>query len=181
MNNGNAFQAFVEESSRQLSQLNVIDYYQEPMPSASDALLDQMVVRFCGASKAERDTFVSSMTQKQRSLFGIFGHRAATLSVRNASPEQLTRGLIGAVIANYIIPARRQVEHGLAVYHHCAIKIGVKPVDLFEEAATFAGDQLAARMITFGRRGDVVLSKFGWRELKTDDGIKYKFDWGNFA
>lgn len=181
MNNGNSFLAFVEESRRQLGQLKVIDYYQEPMPSANDELLDQIVARFSRSSNDERETFLSSLSQQQRSLFGIFGHRSATLAVRSDSRERLTRGLIGAVMANYVIPTRRLVDPGLAIYHHCALKLGVNTVDLFEGAATYAGSELAARLTSFGRRSDVVLSKYGWRELKTDDGVKYKFDWGAAA
>jgi hypothetical protein len=98
--------------------------------------------------------------------------------VRQESRDWLLSGLIGAVISNYVVPEKRNVEVGMAIFHHCARKLNIPPAEIFAEAARFAAFDLATRLITFGNRSDVILSKFGWQELQTADGVKYKFNWG---
>ena len=178
MQNGNSFSAFVDEVVQFLDDKKVIEYFAEEIPSAMDEVLFGYCQRFMLASVPQRQQFQEALAQAHRSFFGIFGHRAATIAVRQSSPEWLLAGLVGAIISNYVIPKRRNVEVGLAVYHHCARKLDISPVALFKEAARFADLALATRLIAFGSRADVVLSKFGWQELKTADGVKYKFSWG---
>ena len=175
MQNGNAFSAFIREVVQFLDDKKVVDYYAETLPSPTDEVLLGYCQRFMLATASQREQFQEALAQEHRSLFGIFGHRAATVAVRQESREWLLCGLIGAIISNYIIPPRRNVEVGLAVFHHCARKLGIVPPDLFSEAAKFTSLDLATRLIAFGNRADVVLSHFGWQELKTPEGVKYKF------
>ena len=100
------------------------------------------------------------------------------MSLRKRSRARLLQGLIGAVISNFVIPEKRRVEVGLAVYHHCARQLQVNTVDLFEEAATLASPAYAVTLREFGRRSDVILSKYGWEERQTPDGVTFKFNWG---
>ena len=176
--NGDSFRAFTEESIDFLNRKKVLDYYQEPLPSPTDDRLAGMAGRFMAATDWEREAFQSALSQENRSLFGIYGHRAATLSVRQQAPEKLLSGLMGHVIANYTIPDRRNVSLGLAVYHHCAHKLGLSPIDLFDEAAGYANPPLADLLMQFGRRTDVNLRSFGWRELVTPEGVRYTFSFG---
>ena len=185
MNNGSAFRAFTDEVGQYLAGLKVVDYYAQPLPSAVDERLHEIVVRFMSGTAVDHDTFQQSLAPEQRSMFGIYGHRAATLAVRQnshnygptPSRDWLLSGLVGAVIANYIIPHKRHVEVSLAVYHHCAQKIGAAPQALFAEAARFAQPELAAKLAAFGQRTDVNLKQFGWQEQKTPEGVRYKFSW----
>jgi hypothetical protein len=178
MKNGNAFSAFINDTMNLLSALNVVEYYAASIPATTDEQLRAIIGRFMAATPEERETFQSTLTKEHRSLFGIYGHRAATIAARKDSSAWLLSGLVSAAIANYTIPIKRQVEVGLAVYHHVARKLNLKPIDLFEEAAVYAAADIARQFLTFGRRGDVTLSKFGWQELKTQDGVKYKFKYG---
>lgn len=176
--NGDSFRAFTEEAIDFLNRKKVLDYYQEPLPSPTDDRLAGIVGRFMAATEREREAFQSALSQANRSLFGIYGHRAATLSVRQQAPEKLLSGLVGDVIANHVIPDRRDVSLGLAVYHHCARKLGLNPVDIFDEAARYAGPPLANLLLHFGRRDDVNLRSFGWREVQTAEGVRYTFNFG---
>jgi hypothetical protein len=36
---------------------------------------------------------------------------------------------------------------------------------------------MAARLLSFGNKPDVTLKQYGWREIKTPDGVRYKFEW----
>lgn len=179
MHNGDAFRAFTEEVITELSQVTAVDYYVQPMPSELDGRVQAIITRFIAATATERDQFQQSLPSEIRSLFSIFGHRAATLAARNQSADRksadwLQTGLIGFTIANYIIPKKRKVELGLAVYHHVARKLELNPIDLFETAAQFGSPEIAIHLLTYGRRTDITLIKFGWQELKTPDGVKYK-------
>jgi hypothetical protein len=176
--NGNAFLAFTEATVQFLDGLNVIDYYRRPLPAPADERLDAIVAQFMAAAPAQRNAFQETLTPSHRAPFGIYGHRAATRAVRQTARDLLLQGLVGAVLANYVIPPRRNVEVGLAVYHHCALKLELNPADLFTRAADYAPSDLAYRLVNFGSRADVTLSKFGWRELHTPAGVQYKFEWG---
>lgn len=178
MQNGSAFTAFINETINELSGMQVVAYYAEPLPAAPDGRFQQIITRFSAASPTEREQFQQALNERQRSLFGIFGHRAATLAARTEEIAWLKAGLIGAAISNYIIPEKRRVEMSLAVFHHVARKLNQPPVDLFEETAVYASDAFAPTLLAFGRKAAINLSSYGWRELKTDDGIKYKFEWG---
>ena len=177
MKNGNAFRAFTDEARHYLAGLKVVIYYAEPIPSLTDERLRVMVERFVRGTAVEQEQFQLALAPEQRSLFGIYGHRAATLAVRQNSRDWLFTGLIGAVMANYIIPPKRNVDVSLAVYHHCAQKIGVSPAELFAEAAQHAQPDLAQKLHHFGHRADVNLKQFGWQEQKTPEGVRYKFSW----
>lgn len=177
MNNGSAFRAFTDEAGQFLAGLKVVEYYAAPLPSAVDEQIHAVVARFMKGTAVERQLFQEALTPEQRSLFGIYGHRAATLAVRQNKRDWLLSGLVGAVLANYIIPPKRNVDISLAVFHHCAQKIGETPATIFAEAAHYAGPTLAGKLTAFGQRTDVVLKQFGWQEQKTPEGIRYKFSW----
>lgn len=182
MKNGNAFRTFTDEAKQYLAGLKVVIYYAEPIPSTTDERLRAIVTRYLRGTAVDREQFQLSLAQEHRSLFGIYGHRAATLAVRQSSHSSQSRdwlfsGLIGAVIANYVIPPRRNVDISLAIFHHCAQKIEISPAALFAEAAQYAQPNLAEKLSNFGRRADVNLKQFGWQEQKTPEGVRYKFSW----
>lgn len=180
--NGTAFAAFIADSVLFLRGIQLMDYYREPLPSPTDGRLAAMVSRLMLATVAQREQFQQALTPAQRSLFGILGHRAAMLARQPTMDEPVARGwllqgLVATAVANYTIPPKRNVEVTLALFHHCARKLGVNTVDLFETAAAYAGTAVADRLRAFGLRSDVRLSSYGWRELKTPEGIRYKFEW----
>lgn len=84
---------------------------------------------------------------------------------------------MGSVIANSPIPPNRNVDAALAVFYHCARKLDLEPQNVFDDAAQFAAGDMAARLTAFGRRDDVTLKQYGWREIRTPDGVNYKFEW----
>lgn len=177
MKNGNAFGTFVDETIQFLSGLKVVVYYAEPIPSATDDKMRLIVERFMRGTAVEQAQFQQTLAQEHRSYFGIYGHRAATLAVRQNSRDWLLTGLVGSVISNYIIPPKRNIDVSLAVYHHCAQKIDVSPAQLFAEAAGYAPPPLAEKLTTFGLRADITLKQFGWQEQTTPEGVRYKFSW----
>ena len=176
MQNGNALHILIEEAAVVLSAINMVAYYAAPLPDDIDERLRQVVTQFTVLTPEQRVRFLESLTSEQRSVFGIFGHRAATLAAREKSPDWLRSGLTGYVMANYTIPQGRQVMVGLAVYYHVARLLELNPVNLFEETAVYAAPEMAEEMLAYGRDGEISLHQYGWRELKTPDGLRYKFD-----
>jgi hypothetical protein len=175
--NGQALQAYVESARIILSALTAVDYYGLPLPYPIDEKLRILINAFTALSSGQREIYMAGLLPPERALFGIFGHRAATLSVRSQDREWLQLGLIGNVIANYIIPENRDVTRSLAVFHHCARRLELDPIVQFEDAAQFASEPMASLMREFGARPDVELHLFGWREIRTPEGIRFKFDW----
>lgn len=175
--NGQAFRAYLESALFVLAPLTTVDYYSTPLPSPVDEALAEIVSAFTAWTRPKREDFLESLPAAKRALFGIFGHRAATLAVRRGDPDWLSLGLLGSAIANYEIPPGRNVDVAMAVFYHCAQKLSIDPERLFDEAAEFASGDITTRLRNFGRRTDVNLKQFGWREIKTQDGVRYKFEW----
>lgn len=175
--NGQAYHAYLESAQTVLEQLTTADYYASPLPTPADEALVEIVGAFTAWPLPVRERFLANLPADKRGLFGIFGHRAATLAMRREDPDQLRLGLIGNVLANSPVPQNRNVDAALAVFYHCAQKLGLSPSDLFADAAQFATDDMAERLNEFGRRTDVSLKQFGWREIKTPEGVRYKFEW----
>lgn len=175
--NGQAYRPYLESALSLLNVLTTADYYASPIPSSTDEALGEIVNALTAWSSNVRREFIDSLPSEKRGIFGVFGHRAATIAVRKGDPEWLRRGLIGNVIANTPVPPNRNLEAALVVYYHCALKLGMEPQTLFDDAAHYASGDLGERLEVFGRRSDVSLKSFGWREIKTPDGIRFKFEW----
>ncbi len=176
MQNGNDFYIFVQDTTQFLAELTVPTYYAMELPADVDERMQKIVARYMAAKEGQWAQFREALAQEKRSLLGIYGHRAATMAAREESREWLLNGLVGNAISNTVTPERRRVEVALAVFMHVARKLVVNPIDLFEEAAVYATPEYAQTLHKFGRRGNVTLRQFGWTELKTVDGLKYKFD-----
>ncbi len=175
--NGNALLAFLQDTVAILSDLDLLGYYQQPLPSDSDHQVRQVVDRFSTLSLGEQAQFLDGLADDRRPLFGIFGQRSATLSVREQDPAWLSAGLTGAVIANYHIPNGRPVEPALAVFYHCATELGLDPAVLFAVAARMASEDMALRLTDFGRKPEITLRHYGWKVVKTPDGVVFRNEW----
>jgi hypothetical protein len=173
MKNGTEFRVFVEETAVFLTETAVLDYFRQPLPALLDERLGQIVDRFMAASPAQRSLLLAALEKSQMALFGIFGHREATMGMRQESRERLLRGLVGLALAHHELD-RGSLEAALAVPHYVARRLGLNTVDLFDEAAGFVGEAIGDYLRGYGRRSDVGLRMYGWREIKTPDGVKYK-------
>jgi hypothetical protein len=177
MKNGTEFKVFVEKTAVFLAETAVLDYFRQPLPSPLDERMAEVVSRYMAASPEQRQLLLTALSKQQRSLFAVFGHREATLGIRTESRERLLRGLVGTAITHQMLD-RGSLEASLVVHHHIARKMGVNTVDLFDEAAGFVSGPIVDYLRVYGRRSDVGLRNFGWREIKTPDGVKYKISPG---
>lgn len=175
--NGSALHAYAAELSDFLAGQSSLSYYRDPLPSPVDERLDEALSRYIALAPVERATLRSLLPPRAKALFGIYGHRAATRAVNTAVSGLLQKGLIASTIANDEIPPGRRIEIGLAVYHHCARKLGLNPADLFNIAADYATDELAPYLVSFGNQADVTLKQYGWQERHTAEGVQYTYSW----
>ena len=175
--NGRAFQAYLAGARAVLESVTAIGYLQMALPAPLDGQLAEIAGAFTALAAPERERFMSGLSAAERALFALFGHRAATLAARSGDAEQLRLALVGSVIANYDIPDKRNVDVALAVFHHCARKLELNLPEVFDEAAQYATAAMAERLRAFGRRTDVTLRQFGWREIRGEEGVRYKFEW----
>lgn len=175
--NGQAYRAYLEGALAITGRMAVAEYYAMPLPSPIDDALAEIASAFSAWPPHLREQFQEALDARGRGLFGIFGHRAATLAVRRNDPDLLRLGLIGSAIANYEISPNRKVDTALAIFYHCARKLDLEPRALFEDVARLAADDIAQHLRIFGRREDVVLKQYGWREIRTTDGIRFQFEW----
>jgi hypothetical protein len=150
-------------------------YPPDPDPGASTT--DDQITRMCGvlaaASAEQRASFRASLSAHEATVLGRYGRRAATLAVRERSPERLRSGLVAEAIATPAHNDGRDVMVGLALHHHVARQLGVPPVELFDAAAPLAEPEIADLFRGFGRRQDVTLAAFGWQELPTPHGLSF--------
>lgn len=162
-----------EQTAVFLQNTTLIEYHRQPMPSELDNELRAIVADFQQLAADEREAFVTALPHPARKLFGIYGHRAATIAVRQEEPSWLRSGLIGTVIANDGI-ANDSIVTALAVPQHCAIKLKMDLAELFGETAVYAHPPLSDSLMRASRT-PLQLRTLGWKELKTADGLKYKF------
>lgn len=171
-----------EQTAVSLQNITIIDYHRQPMPDPLDEELRGIVAAFQQLPADEREAFIGALPHQARKMFGIYGHRAATIAVRQEEPAWLRSGLIGTVIANDTIANdgmddERNIVTALAVPQHCAIKLKMNLAALFAETAVYAHPPLSDSIINASRT-PLSLRTFGWRELKTAAGVKYKFGMG---
>lgn len=175
--NGNALLTFLQETVTILSGMDLLGYYQQSMPSETDQQLRRVVDRFSELTLAQQAEFLNGLGDDRRALFGIFGQRAATVSLREQDPAWLSAGLTGIVIANYHIPKGRPVEPALSVFYHCATELGLDPVVIFTDAARMASEDMAVRLVDFGKKPEITLRHYGWKVVKTPDGVLFRNEW----
>lgn len=175
--NGNAFHAFIEDAVSFLSNLESLDYFRQPLQSEADMGLFDIVAGYRTADVQQRTAFAAELDDTQRAILALFAHRAATIAVRLGSAAWLENAMLASTIANAALTEPRRVDAQLAILYHCARLLNLSPVTLFDWAATYAADPLAAHLEAFGRREDVVLKDFGWAEQRTREGIKFSASW----
>ncbi len=96
----------------------LIEYHRQPLPSPLDDELRGVI---------------AALPHSPRNLFGIYGHCAATIAVRQDDPDWLRSGLLGTVIANDGMDNGRKIAFTLAVPQHCAIKLELDLVELLRK------------------------------------------------
>jgi hypothetical protein len=168
---------FLESAAEAASVLDAIslrryDVHVGAVASPTDGQVARLCADLQEASPFHREVFLSALTDRQRTIVGRYGVRAATLALREHSIPRLRSGLIALVLSGSAARDERDFMVGAAVHHHVARQLGRDPAVLFDDAAAYAGP--AKELLqAFGHRQDVTLEAFGWREVATEHGPKF--------
>lgn len=162
---------FRAESDRALVLLESLDldqYYGEL------SLLDEAIASFgiscTGATPEQRAAFSDSLTRKGRKALGRYVLRAPMLALRGRDGSMLRTGLLIYALLEQRVHDWRDDLIAFAPYFCVAQELGLAPLALFDDAASYAVPSLGTVMQSFGRRRDITLEAFGWRRIETPDG-----------
>jgi hypothetical protein len=166
---------FLDAADEALTLLDEVSLRRFPVMVADSAIrADGLAARVCAlyeeGSAGQRALLAGILTTRQRDVIGRYGRRAATLALRERSAARLRSGLLAEVLTGIIALDPRDFMIGAALYHHGATSLGVDPAAVFDAVAAVADPSDAAVVRDFGRRGDVTLAAFGWREVATGNG-----------
>jgi hypothetical protein len=174
-----AFANFVGEAAAYLGGVSAYFYVQETVPSNTDAEIRQICHAMGAAGPPLAPELAAALDAHRRTVLGIFGRRVPQMVLAHDVPDTrrgdiLASGLIAEAFSNAGHRDFRDVLVGLARHYECARRLSLDITDVFDAAAGFADADTATLMRIFGRRSDVTLGRFGWREVETPNGPAFE-------
>jgi hypothetical protein len=153
-------------------------YGLRPIPCDLDDEIGTLVDTFANATASERKTLTDAFGPEQAFGLMAYAERMAILAVRNRSPDLLKNGLLALVLEGFKLDARENIMR-LALLDHSALKIGMNPEQLFEEAARSATGEAIQHLREFAGRSveDKSIESMGYSEETTADGFGYSRNW----
>lgn len=143
-------------------------------PCRLDDVLAALLGALAEGAPAERDGVAGALTEQRRRVLARYAMRAPMLALRTETPHHLFAGLVANCLIERTTRDPRDDMIFFAPYTHVARELGVNPTELFDSAAAYAAPDLANDMRVFGRRTDVTLRVFGWRQIDTPDGPSFE-------
>lgn len=153
-------------------------YLQRPLPSELDDRIATILNVYLNGSARVRSEITTKLGTNQTWGLLTFAERMAILSVRRMSRDPLVKALIALVVEGFRWDARENMLI-LSLVNHSAIKIGIDPKQLFEEAACHTSPDVARHFHEFvGRRiEDKSIHAMGYSEGVCPDGFTYTRNW----
>jgi len=153
-------------------------YLQRPLPDDLDRVVADFLDQYRQADEAGRAQARGALSLKHARTLGAYAERLATLAVREGSAELLSRGLLAALVAGSCSQQDlRDVLVTIAPLQRSAERLGVEPVEAFEQAALVAGPDTPDVLREFPRRApaDRSLAAFSFVERDAPDGLLYEY------
>lgn len=161
--------------SLNVSQKKYYLFQRKPMPCELDNDINDLITLFMQASHSDRENILKKVDSIIAGVLTGFGYRMAVWGIRHQSRDFLLRGLISLVMAgdNYDY---RDIIQIMPLLYHSAVRIGVDPQVLFDEAAAYYPNSIARLLNDFPRRSPERrgLEAFYYKEVNTPDGIDYR-------
>ena len=150
-------------------------YSFRPIPCELDMLISELVKLFMKAEENERRCISTAVPPADGCFLTCFAERMATLGVRERSRQRLLEGLVALVMEGYKEDFRDNMIN-LAPLYDAAVKLGVEPQELFNEAAAHLNNAPARDLIEFPQRKpeDRSLEAMYFKESHDADGFKYE-------
>lgn len=148
------------------------------IPCEIDTLISDFVRMFMQAAMPERRLIIDAIPPRAGGFLTCFAERMATLGVRKQSRQILLEGLVALVVESYKEDFRDNLIN-LAPLYDAALRTGVDPQALFNEAASYLNNAPARDIAEFPRRKleDRDLASMGFIESSDADGFKYERTW----
>jgi hypothetical protein len=166
---------FVEELFDKLHANRKPFYYYRPIPCEFDSELSNLVNVFMKATLSERGRIISAIPAEYAAFLNTFSERTAALGVRERSRQRILEGLIALIMEDYKGDWRENIGC-LAPLYDSATKIGVDPLVLFTEAASYWKNESAEIISKFPLRipEQRSLKSMLYKEVFAADGFRYE-------
>ena len=152
--------------------------HQRSIPIQFDAIrarVPDLLERFRQADPAYRAELRARITPEHGSRLVWFARDAAVQAVRPHSSAPIILGLLAVALEGVKFDFRDTVTT-LCLLYHSAMKIGVDPVPLFQEAASYAGERAAKFILDYLATGDKRIEAIGMKEEDGSEGFDYVSD-----
>ena len=153
-------------------------YGQLPIPRVLDHKIHQVISKWIDLNENARKEAAKSIQESQRFAFLAFSERMASLAVRKKSTDLIFTGLVALGVDGWRYDWRDNVLL-LALHYDAALKLGIEPNVVFDQAAMLMDNEVAEGIRSFPRRSkeDKSLEAMGYREGNDDDGFRYMRTW----
>jgi hypothetical protein len=140
--------------------------------------ISKIINIFVNSPSDGRRELIDALNSDHTFVLLAFAERMAALGVRERSRQRLFEGLIAIVIENFRYDTRENILI-LSLLNHSCVKIGVDPVELFREAASFADQEAADELNQFVKRPPESkgIKSMGYKEVMAQDGFRYQRTW----
>lgn len=145
-----------------------------PHPPVDD-IVEALIGRYGSADTDRRRAVENKLTIEARHILLQYSWERATHAVRQRSPQIISQGLAALAIENGRLDPRDSIVR-MDVLYRSAVKIGVNPTRLFEDAAQLAlNPQFKHEMQAFPARSPTDRHFSVIQENMTEDGFAYEF------
>ena len=160
--------------SQRLHRSRTLDYNLLSIPCELDQDIRSLTHWFITGKDAERELITSAFNDSHSMTFIVFSERMASLAVRSSSREILVAALVAQIIEGWRFDPRDNVLR-LSLVHHSAVKLGIDPNQLFDEASRYASHEISAHLKAFiNRKPDKLrIRAMGYKESSDEGGFLY--------
>lgn len=149
-----------------------------PIPQHRDVEISNLLHAWLNIDESSRIASLLQVPDEYRFTLIGYSERMASLAVRDRNREHILLGLIALGLDGWRDDWRDNATI-LCLHYDAARRIGVKPKDLFEEAAVMLPEKSANSLRSFPRRSeaDKSLESMGYSVGADADGFRYQRTW----
>lgn len=153
-------------------------YGPSPIPHDRDGWIDFMLRIWLALDDSSKKAAILPLTEQHSSVLQAYSERMASLAVRNHDREHLFFGLLALGLDDWRFDYRENLL-ALCLLYDAALRIGVCPDDVFEEAARLLPENAAKGLRAYLRRDErgKSLEVMGYVVGSDADGFRYKRTW----
>jgi hypothetical protein len=155
-----------------------VGYGTLPIPQALDSDITELLRRWEGMGKLERDSALRQLRSNQRWTLLAYSERMASLAVRESDARLIHFGLL-AVGIGWALGDWRDSVLILPLHYDAATRIGIVPEGMFERSASLLPAEPANALRRFPQRSsqDKSLAAMGYIVGSDSDGFRYQRTW----